>query len=154
MQGLPTQAFEELQQADADLNLIRSERKRLIRTSRHSAESSIQIPITSLLYSWWFEFTSWYISALCLAAILVVLIKYDHKPVPLLPFGITINAIISVLSGVLKSALLIPIAEAIGQLKWNWFRGISRDLTDFEVFDEASRGPWGSLVLLVRTRLR
>ncbi|KAK3064891.1 hypothetical protein LTS18_002966 [Coniosporium uncinatum] len=152
--GPPPQAFEELQQAEPEPHLHRSEMKRLMRTSRHSVESSTQIPITSLLSSWWFEFASWYLSALCLAAVLVILVKYDHKPVPFLPFGITINAIISVLSGVVKSALLVPIAEAIGQLKWNWFRGTSRDLADFEVIDEASRGPWGSLVLLLRTRLR
>jgi hypothetical protein len=37
-------------------------------------------------------------------------------------------------------------------LKWSWFQGRSKKMWDFELFDNASRGPWGSLMLLVRTK--
>ena len=65
--------------------------------------------------------------------------------------GISVNAFISIFSGFAKSALLLPTAEALGQLKWSWFTN-KRRMLDFEVLDSASRGPWGSLMLLARTK--
>jgi hypothetical protein len=66
------------------------------------------------------------------------------------PPGLTI---ITVLSKVASGALILPISEAIGQLKWTWFHGKkSRDAFDFEIFDKASRGAWGSFMLLCRTK--
>ncbi len=57
------------------------------------------------------------------------------------------------LAKVTSVTLIIPISEAIGQLKWVWFQGKnSKDAYDFEIFDKASRGPWGSLLLLFRTK--
>jgi hypothetical protein len=66
------------------------------------------------------------------------------------PPGLTI---ITILSKIASGALILPISEAIGQLKWAWFHGKkSRDVFDFEIFDKASRGAWGSLMLLCRTK--
>jgi hypothetical protein len=66
------------------------------------------------------------------------------------PLGLTI---VTVLSKVASAALILPISEAIGQLKWSWFHGKeSKDALDFEIFDKASRGAWGSVLLLVRTK--
>ena len=59
------------------------------------------------------------------------------------------------LSKIASAALILPISEAIGQLKWAWFQGkTSKDAYDFEIFDKASRGAWGSLLLLFRTKGR
>ncbi|KAI8317435.1 hypothetical protein K4K59_006696 [Colletotrichum sp. SAR11_240] len=44
--------------------------------------------------------------------------------------------------------------ESLSQYKWNWYKKSPRPLADFRVFDEASRGPWGSLKLLVTTKGR
>jgi hypothetical protein len=41
---------------------------------------------------------------------------------------------------------------ALGQLKWDWFRRSENKVIDFERLDSASRGPMGSLILLIRTR--
>lgn len=61
----------------------------------------------------------------------------------------------NVLSKVVSAALIIPISEAIGQLKWTWFHGHeSKEMIDFEIFDKASRGAWGSFLLLYRTKGR
>ncbi|CAN9085454.1 unnamed protein product [Alternaria alternata] len=58
-----------------------------------------------------------------------------------------------ILSKIASGALILPISEAIGQLKWTWFHGKkSRDAFDFEIFDKASRGAWGSFMLLCRTK--
>jgi hypothetical protein len=68
------------------------------------------------------------------------------------PLGLSI---VTVLSKVASAALILPISEAIGQLKWSWFHGQeSKDAFDFEIFDKASRGAWGSVLLLFRTKGR
>ena len=95
---------------------------------------------------------SWFFSAVCMMIIIIVLWKVDGKQMPKWKLGISINAFISIFSGFAKSALLLPTAEALGQLKWNWFRNKEKKMMDFEVLDSASRGPWGSFVLLARTK--
>jgi hypothetical protein len=80
------------------------------------------------------------------------LIYTKDKPLNTWPLALTIN---SVLSKLASAALILPISEAIGQLKWKWFDGSkSRDIIDFEIYDKASRGAWGSFLLLFRTKGR
>jgi hypothetical protein len=45
-----------------------------------------------------------------------------------------------------RSLLLMVLAEVISQSKWLWYRntGAARKLFDIQIFDQASRGPWGS----------
>jgi hypothetical protein len=103
---------------------------------------------------WLLEIISWLISALCMGAMLVVLYILKDDTVPKLPRGLTLNAFIAVLSKISGAALILPTSEALGQLKWSWFQGDSKKMWDFEIFDNASRGPWGSLLLLIRTKGR
>jgi hypothetical protein len=108
---------------------------------------------TRWFVEWWgLEILSLVFSGICMIIILTVLGHYDGKPLPAWKVGITINAFISILAGFAKSALLLPCAEALGQLKWNWFSKKPRKMMDFEVLDSASRGPWGSMVLLANTK--
>jgi hypothetical protein len=72
---------------------------------------------------------------------------YDGKEAPQLPYNITLNALISVLSTAAKSSLLFTIAGILGQIKWIWFTE-RRELSDIQTFDDATRGPWGALILL------
>jgi len=105
---------------------------------------------------WLLEIVSWLISAVCMGAIIAVLIVLKDKPSSKWPFtsiGLTLNAFVSVLSRIAGAALLLPVAEALGQLKWSWFiRGDSKKMWDFEMFDNASRGPWGAFLLLIHTK--
>jgi hypothetical protein len=57
------------------------------------------------------------------------------------------------LGKIASAALIVPVSEALVQLKWNWFRQ-SNAIWDFEIFDKASRGPWGAVMLLFRTKGR
>jgi hypothetical protein len=124
---------------------------------------------TKYFVEWWMlEILSWTFSALCMASILGLLSFFDGKEIPQWPLGLTLNGFISVFSGLAKASLLLPTAEALGQLKWvclypycfqslanryqNWFSQGTRTLLDFEVLDSASRGPWGSLLLLGRMK--
>ncbi|KAF2732771.1 hypothetical protein EJ04DRAFT_578178 [Polyplosphaeria fusca] len=106
---------------------------------------------------WLMEIISWTLSALCMTGIIIVLCFHQQRPLPRWPLGLTLNALISILAKAASAALLLPVSEALGQLKWNWFKSKNKEskkMWDFELFDNASRGPWGSVVLLFRTKGR
>ncbi|KAE8836665.1 hypothetical protein HRS9139_04763 [Pyrenophora teres f. teres] len=110
----------------------------------------------NIMERWLLEIVSWLISAVCMGAIIAVLIVLRDQPSAKWPFnniGFTLNAFVSILSRIAGAALLLPVAEALGQLKWSWFiKGDSKKMWDFEMFDNASRGPWGAFLLLIHTR--
>ncbi|KAL8948334.1 MAG: hypothetical protein Q9222_005472 [Ikaeria aurantiellina] len=54
----------------------------------------------------------------------------------------------------MKTSMLYCVAEAISQSKWLWLRERTRHLSDIELYDQASRGPWGSFVMVSRVRWR
>jgi hypothetical protein len=109
-----------------------------------------------LISNWWlWELASMALSALCLCFMGLLLFFYDNQTLPKAwPLGITLNTYIAILSAFFKFALAVPVAAAMGQLKWIWFRDDPKPLMDFERFDEATRGPWGSVSVLIRTRGR
>jgi hypothetical protein len=45
------------------------------------------------------------------------------------------------------------LAEGISQSKWQWFRK-ARQLSDMERFDSATRGAWGSVLLILGFRVK
>ena len=86
---------------------------------------------------------------------LVLLFEIDNKPLKnwiITNADITPNALVSVLSTVTKTAILLPIAEGISQLEWTYFQQRPHRLADLQMFDEASRGPWGAVILMLRVR--
>lgn len=104
---------------------------------------------------WLLEIISWIVSAICMGTIIGVLVFLNGKKLPPKgPFGLTLNASIAILAKISSAALLLPASEALGQLKWSWFQGDSKKMWDFEIFDNASRGPWGSFLLLIRTKAK
>lgn len=77
-----------------------------------------------------------------------------------LPSGLTLNGLIALLSTIARAALLIPVASGLSQEVWLWLSearkqpGGNGELRDLEISDEASRGAWGSLLLLRHFRRR
>ncbi|KAJ4379559.1 hypothetical protein N0V86_004740 [Didymella sp. IMI 355093] len=65
----------------------------------------------------------------------------------------TLFPALAIMSAVMRATMLLPVATAIGQLKWSWFRS-SRRLIDMERFDEAARGILGSAKLMFYLRFR
>ncbi|KAF2248015.1 hypothetical protein BU26DRAFT_428431 [Trematosphaeria pertusa] len=105
----------------------------------------------NLFKRWAVEGISWTVSAISMGAIIAILVYIKDQRLSKWPLGLTA---ITVLSKLAAATLIIPTSEAIGQLKWNWFHGTSKEMFDFEIFDKASRGPWGSVMLLLRTKGR
>ncbi|CAI7613061.1 unnamed protein product [Penicillium viridicatum] len=98
--------------------------------------------------TWLWEASAVILSILCLTAIFCVVRVYDQKASPSLPYGITLNSVISILGTASKSSLIFAVGESLGQLKWMWFWRAKRRLRDLQSFDSASRGPWGSIIML------
>jgi hypothetical protein len=99
---------------------------------------------------WMWEGLSLLLSVGCLIAMGAILGWLDNKQLADWTFPIQPNAMISVFSVVLKAALILPVAESIGQLKWLYFIERNRSLMDLQHFDDASRGPLGSIYFLFR----
>ncbi|KAH0434555.1 hypothetical protein CcaCcLH18_05298 [Colletotrichum camelliae] len=57
------------------------------------------------------------------------------------------TVVVSFLGTLAKSACLLVLAEVISQLKWLHFQDRPRKLSDMQLFDNASRGPWGAFQL-------
>ncbi|OQE18841.1 hypothetical protein PENFLA_c020G06359 [Penicillium flavigenum] len=101
--------------------------------------------------AWKFELWALVGSVLSFAIMVIILAIFDRRPI----FewkSVTLNAIISVLSAVMKASLTFAVAELIGQWKWIIFSRGERPLMDFERIDMATRGPLGSLRVLSRMR--
>ncbi|KAF2430987.1 hypothetical protein EJ08DRAFT_660400 [Tothia fuscella] len=120
-----------------------------------------QIPwyrrLSDLVANWWLgELFSWVLAATCMGTIALLLGLYDGQTMPAnWPLEVTLNAYISILAAVAKYSLAVPVDEALGQLKYLWFcEGQPKKLLDYERFDDASRGPWGSLALLLHNKGR
>lgn len=65
------------------------------------------------------------------------------------------NSLVAIFSTVGKSAIIIPIAEGISQLKWMHLEDPApRALSQLQYFDDASRGPWGAMMFLWKARVR
>ncbi|KAI0198685.1 hypothetical protein F4808DRAFT_472634 [Astrocystis sublimbata] len=77
-----------------------------------------------------------------------LLSKIDGIPLAAWNYSIVPQSLIVVLTTTGKTALLVPIASCISQLKWQYFAEKPRRLNGFQLFDDASRGPWGSVLLI------
>ena len=86
---------------------------------------------------------------IALAAITVLLATRKDKDQPDWPSLLNINSLSSILTTVFRAALLFPVAEGIGELKWIHF-STPQPLRDIDRWDAASRGPWGALRLALK----
>jgi Protein of unknown function (DUF3176) len=102
--------------------------------------------------SWALECLAISISILALVGIAIMLGVYNRKPLSSWSHVISLNTALSTLGTVMKGFMMIPIGSCLGQLKWLWYAKDKRTLHDFQIFDQASRGPWGSTMLLFRLK--
>ncbi|KAF6821412.1 hypothetical protein CPLU01_12495 [Colletotrichum plurivorum] len=99
------------------------------------------------LGAWLFEVLALLVSVASFAGIVALLVLYDEKPQPEFEYSLNINTFIAIFTTILRATLVFMVAGVIGQSKWRWITS-PRPLRDIEVFDNAGRGAWGSLVFL------
>ena len=106
--------------------------------------------ISNLMSWWWLEIVSPIFSLICVVGVCAVLLPLDQTPLNewMNKMHIQPNTLASILMTIAKAALLLPVAERISQLKWIYFQEQARRLDHVDLFDRASRGPFGALQLL------
>ncbi|MCJ1307443.1 hypothetical protein MMC25_001089 [Agyrium rufum] len=106
---------------------------------------------SSLKTGWNLEVTSLIVAAASIAGIIGVLAHFSGRALPEWPLNITLNTLIALLATVANANLSPVVQSGLSQLKWIRFKDRA-PLADMEAYDDASRGTWGALKLLVRLR--
>jgi hypothetical protein len=101
--------------------------------------------------AWTWEYWALAGSLVSLAVMIALLRVFDGKKV-FVWNTITLNTIVSILSLITKANLAYILAECMAQWKWLLFTDQKRPLIDFDRIDAATRGPLGSLRVLLRTK--
>lgn len=101
-----------------------------------------------LFHQWLWEFCSIVLGLVCMGAVLTILIWADGKALADWKSSIQPNSLISIFITIAKGSVLVAVASCVSQAKWAHFVRESQPLMDFQRFDDASRGPIGSLLLL------
>jgi len=115
--------------------------------SRHRA-------LKQIVNDWWIlEISASILSFVFLGAVFALYKKYDGTGLEDYPHTWGLQSIIGFLVTIIHFAIVYQLAAAIGQLKWQGYDG-ERSLEDIDIFDQASRGPVGSVKLLFRTKFR
>jgi hypothetical protein len=102
-------------------------------------------------FGWYWEFGAILTGVVSTAVIVAVLAKIDGKPLSSWTYSIQPASLVAIFSTIAKSCLLVPVAVCLSQLKWSYFEK-PRELGHMQVFDDASRGPWGAFVFLWKTK--
>lgn len=90
------------------------------------------------------------LGSILLTGVLVVLLaRFDNTPV-LEWNSISLNAAVALTATILKGLVALTVSDCLGQAKWIWFSQQQRSLSDFAIIDQGSRGPLGSIKMLLR----
>ncbi|KAI1749371.1 hypothetical protein F4782DRAFT_542235 [Xylaria castorea] len=117
-----------------------------------AAQNSVSSPRShrspSSSWWWWWEILAMILSLASMGLLAFLLSKINGIPLAAWDLPIVPQSLIAILTTAGKTALLVPVASCISQLKWHHFAEKPRKLISFQLFDDASRGPWGSTLLV------
>jgi hypothetical protein len=102
--------------------------------------------------TWTFEILAVVVALGAVGAIIGVVARYNGRALPDWPHDITLNALIALLATFANATISVCLSSGISQAKWMRFKKSTAPLSDMESFDDASRGSWGSMKLLVTAR--
>jgi hypothetical protein len=94
------------------------------------------------------------LGVVCLATIVAVLNKFDGRGLTEWPLTVSLNTVVAFLTAICQVALAVPLTEGLSQLKWNSFARGEKPLVDFQIFEDAKRGPVGNAMFLCRRKGR
>ncbi|KAI1871631.1 hypothetical protein JX265_005617 [Neoarthrinium moseri] len=90
----------------------------------------------------------------CFSFLLYLAFVWDGKPLADWKIkSVSINAAVAAAGTALKGSLMVLIGSTISQARWSHFSSRHVPLRDLEYIDDAARGPWGSLLWLLRQPL-
>ncbi|KAK0625813.1 hypothetical protein B0T14DRAFT_561777 [Immersiella caudata] len=92
----------------------------------------------STIRIWWPETALCLLVFLALAAMVGLRVS-DGKPLPKLPYRMSINTLVAVYILIMKASILVIVSNGLGQLKWAWFSlEKPRPLAELGMLDDAS----------------
>ncbi|KAI0503178.1 hypothetical protein F5B22DRAFT_561632 [Xylaria bambusicola] len=106
------------------------------------------------LFRWKWEILGMLLSLASLTALIILLAVQDGRRMDSWTTLFTLNTFVSVLAQTSRTSLAFGVGSSLGQAKWNLFNRRPGNLVQFEAFDEASKGLWGSLSLMYRLHSR
>ncbi|KAH8651117.1 hypothetical protein BX600DRAFT_528180 [Xylariales sp. PMI_506] len=109
-------------------------------------------PAVHPIFEWTREIVSVLVGFGCLSALVVILLPMHNQPLLHWTFPITINAVVAIFITASKVAAMFSVGTCLSQSKWDHFTDSSKKLRDLDLFEGASRGPFGSFHLLFQTR--
>jgi hypothetical protein len=101
--------------------------------------------------AWQFELWNGLLAFISLTVLMMVLHIYDDQDLIAWNLLLTPNAVIDILMNMSKLSALCILASCIGQMKSIHIR-TTRKLKDWQLYDDASRGPWGATMIFWRLR--
>jgi hypothetical protein len=105
--------------------------------------------------SWTWEILSVILAIGLLVAITVLLVSFHGKPSPDWGARLNFNALLALLSTILRAMLVVTVSQIICQQKWGWYGSQqARPLSDLQQFDSGSRGIFGALQLVPKVILK
>ena len=114
---------------------------------RPKSPRAFSYPVHDLAYTWRWELFTWLLDSAGFIANIILLVLFDGSRQSQWKSEVQITALVAALAQLSQSALLVPISSSIGQWKWKWLE-TERQAIDVDQFDQASRGPDGSMRLL------
>ena len=120
-----------------------------INTQDSHTETEIKRPGFDWSGSWVWEIGSITLAVVGLILLAIFLVKINGTPYAKWRYTASPNTVVSIIITVTEAALLVPVSSCLGQLKWNLFQN-SAPLYHMQAIDQASRGPWGSMEILLR----
>lgn len=103
---------------------------------------------------WVWEVVGAALSISCIISLLILLPYLEESSLAKWQFVMSPNTTISTFIIISKTSMLLAVAAGISQLKWVHFASTKRQISDLDIFDEASRGPWGDFNLIIRMKGR
>ena len=96
---------------------------------------------------WLWEVAACVFSLITLASIVGILIYEDCKQLDQWAWTIPPTAVVSFIATLAKGSIVLVLSQVLSQLKWLYFRE-AKSLQYLRIFDQASRGPLGSLAVI------
>jgi hypothetical protein len=102
---------------------------------------------------WWWEILASAVSIISMGLVVLLVFEVNNKPLRQWKLQIQPTTALAVLTTVAQTSMMVAVTSCLSQLKWQHFTN-PRPLSHLQLFDDASRGPWGSLGLLYNLRAR
>ncbi len=104
--------------------------------------------------SWAWEIFGCTSSIICMVAVILILSHFDGHLMPIIIFDFQLGSVLSLFSTLIKAGISVPLSSGISQTMWLKLRQEQRPVRDMYLYDNASRGVLGGLILLWYRRAR